>query len=1496
MADAVQRRVESGQLPVISATNGRSASSISPTDVAQFIRLDQCERYLNLRLRERAAGRGFLFDYGVVPQSLPPLLTRSGAEFEQRIERAIAARFPTRSFAASSGAANSRPESNAAVVTAARTLAPGEVRVLFQARLHVTVGAWLLRGDIDILRMERDATGALRLLIADMKSSAAAKVEHRLQVAFYHEMLATLLAAEGVANTAMEMAILYRGPRSGTARLTPEELAEHERQRRAAEAVFGVSDALLELTPDPQSYLGSVRDLVTAPRSVAARVTAAEFDALPFHLTAKCDGCLYNEFCMKWSAEHDDLSLLPQLTASDKAALQRCGVRATRELAALKAPDASEGTARDELVVAPGAETLVERLATTWPVGPRLDELIHRARRYRQWKGDPIAALWNIPTKGYGSLPYCDAEHNPNLVRVYIDAQHDYLQDRLYLLGSLVVASEGGVERPERRRSIVRMTDGPPESAEREERLLLDWIAATLRAVVELAAVDERGAAPIHLIFFDRGEQRVLLDALARHFARVVGATPLYDFLTQLAAFDSPLVTFLDAEIRALKNYPMVCQSLQAVAANLKFDWNTPAPYRELFRTRLFDFWGKLNRPSTGPDGTPESPWYTNRARFSSQIPLEYAYAAWADLGEQETAEQDSGQDDGESDELTTYRGVTRDLLLGFQARRLEALEHIAKDFAGNKQTEKRPFVLPDLASFQDKARSLAQALDEFVTIERHVELGEWKSTRLAAPERRVLSGDTLLVRYREVDQDVQVATANRENARRAELKERYRAEYLAAKPDAKQVRLSAEQRKAAQWSPDGLCVRMRLEAEGQDCALEEMLGLSELREGERVVIYPRWTEDGRLPPEQRAPFTPTPRQMLYGSRGEIARIVLKRDTAGTVTGGYVELELKSAPANDGGRGFLFAGIDRPLVDGALYTLDPDPNNIYGYWCAQVVKGTAEGQPNTLYARLTDPDGARVVRWPREAAEAQAHFLTGLDALFEADALHGFEPSKREYIGGHGEAPVLLVQGPPGTGKSYATGFAVYARLQGALAAGLDFRVVVSCKTHAATDVLLRHIAGVRERLRTLRLREPELFARHFDARILEVPLYRVEPAAEQPDGIIVLRRAPRRAVSGAAEGEAPPKEPGIYERLAAVRNCIVGAPPGKVYSLLKERFEKAFFGSGLAQCLILDEASQMNLPEAAMAALPLAEDGALIVVGDHRQMPPIVKHDWSSEPRRTFQEYRAYQSLFDTLLARQPRPPLIQFAESFRLHAVLAEFLRREVYQQDGIPYHSNQHELLPRREHADPFVASVLAPEYPLVVVVHDEAESMQCNPFEQHLLAPVLEALADPRLYGLGPRDGLGVVVPHRAQRAALRQAVPQLNVVDPATGTIVRSAVETVERFQGDERTVILVSATESDPQYLLAASEFLLDPRRLTVALSRAKRKMVLVASRSVFTLFSPDEETFAHAQLWKDLLARTCTVPLWAGERAGRRVEVWGNASPSAAASTVLAAPRAAAH
>jgi hypothetical protein len=722
-----------------------------------------------------------------------------------------------------------------------------------------------------------------------------------------------------------------------------------------------------------------------------------------------------------------------------------------------------------------------------------------------------------------------------------------------------------------------------------------------------------------------------------------------------------------------------------------------------------------------------------------------------------------------------------------------------------------------------------------------------------------------LVVRYLEEDQEPGVADTNRDNECRRVLRDEYRAAYLKTHPGAKQVKLPKDQKEASDWSQAGMRFRLRLECADVACDLDEVLGLTTLKPGDWLVLCPRLTVDSRRPVAEQVPFTPTAKQMLYGMRVELERIVVERADGRAVAAWAEVMMQRPMGGGAGSRGFLFGTIEnRPLEQGTSYTLDPDPNDIYGFWSAKVTEGLVAGGANPLYALLAG-DARPSPLWPEAGAADQTRFLAGLDALHAAGALHDFEPSKREFIGGHGDSPLLLVQGPPGTGKSYATAFALFARLQGAMAADRDFRVVVSCKTHAATDVLLDNLVRVQRLLRGLATTHPAIVAEYLDPRLLDVPLFRLRPRGEVPDGVVAL---PKDAERGSGQLKA-------VDAIQAARWGVVAATPGGIYGLVRERWSKELFGHDLIDCLVLDEASQMNLPEAVMAALPLAADGSVIVVGDHRQMPPIVKHDWASEPRRTFQEFRSYESLFQALLPLDP--PMIKFSESFRLHAEMAEFLRREIYAQDGIAYHSNRRELLAARPLADPFVEAVLAPEHPLTVVVHDETESQLRNRFEQALLTPILATLADPAEYGLDPVAGLGVVVPHRAQRAALQEEVPGLTTIDPTSGAILVSAVDTVERFQGGERTVVLVGATESDREYLLVSGKFLLDPRRLTVALSRAKRKMILVAARSVFEVFSGDEETFANAQLWKNLLRRTCTVPLWRGQREGRGVEVWGN-------------------
>ena len=96
---------------------------LTPTDVTQFVRLEQCERYLRFRLAERA-GQNFMEDYDVIPQRITPLLSLSGHTFEEGIEADLAKRLPTFNYAVKYGKSHNRPENNNEVVQGSPQAAP----------------------------------------------------------------------------------------------------------------------------------------------------------------------------------------------------------------------------------------------------------------------------------------------------------------------------------------------------------------------------------------------------------------------------------------------------------------------------------------------------------------------------------------------------------------------------------------------------------------------------------------------------------------------------------------------------------------------------------------------------------------------------------------------------------------------------------------------------------------------------------------------------------------------------------------------------------------------------------------------------------------------------------------------------------------------------------------------------------------------------------------------------------------------------------------------------------------------------------------------------------------------------------------------------------------------------------------------------------------------------------------------------------------------------
>lgn len=452
--------------------------------------------------------------------------------------------------------------------------------------------------------------------------------------------------------------------------------------------------------------------------------------------------------------------------------------------------------------------------------------------------------------------------------------------------------------------------------------------------------------------------------------------------------------------------------------------------------------------------------------------------------------------------------------------------------------------------------------------------------------------------------------------------------------------------------------------------------------------------------------------------------------------------------------------------------------------------------------------------------------------------------AQQRVIAGDAAAPLKLVQGPPGSGKSRTLGLAVVARLLAAARENRALRVAVTAKTHSAVQVALDSIARAWSAW--------EQTTAHLPLTLTDLPIVKLGGSSVSQRGTGVRWADPRK---------------GAKELRALLANaCVIGGTPGGLSALLETTQRKTRW-EGLFDLLLIDEASQMGLPEGLLAASAVHENGQLIIVGDHRQMPPIIAHTWEAAAG-SLATWQPHRSLFKWLL--DAHAPVVALEESFRLHRDQAAFLQQAIYRHDQIMFHSRRTDLLPPHSFHDPFVHAALRHDVPIVVIEHEERGSRQQNEFEAELVAELVRACWE---LGLDGRDGIGVVVPHRAQKATLRTRLPELAEAD---------SIDTVERFQGGERDVIIVACTASDPDFVMAEAEFLMDPQRLNVALSRARKKLIVVASASVFGALPIDLPIFERAALWKRLRSYAAPHPLWGGALHNISVQVMGPSAKSA--------------
>jgi len=242
-------------------------------------------------------------------------------------------------------------------------------------------------GIADVLDVVRRDDQTLDITVIDIKASRRNSVSFCLQIAFYARLLQNALARADVPVAYVRGAVVARQDELSAAALEPFDLALFEDE---------------------------IERLIAAPESEVMRVLHRPFALADYHLSAKCDGCPYNAVCFIDSAERQDLSLIPLLTATEKRALQRAGLTQVRQLATLMHYE------QRDMVPAPGRESDMARLSKRWPLGGRLPLLVQRARAALQNYDASIEVKPFILGSGFGSLP--DTQRYPDLVKVFIDA------------------------------------------------------------------------------------------------------------------------------------------------------------------------------------------------------------------------------------------------------------------------------------------------------------------------------------------------------------------------------------------------------------------------------------------------------------------------------------------------------------------------------------------------------------------------------------------------------------------------------------------------------------------------------------------------------------------------------------------------------------------------------------------------------------------------------------------------------------------------------------------------------------------------------------------------------------------------------------------------------------------------------------------------------------------------------------------------------------------
>jgi uncharacterized protein len=452
---------------------------------------------------------------------------------------------------------------------------------------------------------------------------------------------------------------------------------------------------------------------------------------------------------------------------------------------------------------------------------------------------------------------------------------------------------------------------------------------------------------------------------------------------------------------------------------------------------------------------------------------------------------------------------------------------------------------------------------------------------------------------------------------------------------------------------------------------------------------------------------------------------------------------------------------------------------------------------------------------------------------------------------------VAALQGPPGTGKTtYASSPALLARAFASQSGA--FSAVASAHSNTAVDEIAASVGKAQDRLSEEGILEDAVLVRIRSSSVTGSLPDNVREYHYFDDRESLQELFEQHVLTNNSPGPLI-----VFATPVTLRNFVNSVR----WSIDDEaRSVEEFMNDGRARLFdiaLVDEASMMDLPLLFLVGAFLRRDRQLLLVGDHRQMQPIQAHDWEAEDRQTIEENTPAVSALDFTrflrgdedsnfeqFDREPPTwpdkesvlPMDRLKTTYRLPPAMARFETELFYYRDNITLMSDAPaELIPdvRDQSLPEWLSAALDPHTRVTVLLHDDNVYTKDSPIEAFLTEQLLGPLPVVRE---GPTDDeltAGVVVPFRLMRRGLQNRLDL--------------TVDTVERFQGGERDVMVLAMTAGNQGYVNQLADFLLDANRFNVGASRMKRKLFLIVSKSLFRAVSSNPQKYEQQKAWKQL-------------------------------------------